>query len=325
MCTIVTRLKKTRRTFLNKVEEKRKYSSKYLVEGTVTGRKKMLYVLAGYKPYLWNDVFGRICAFQPEDMEVCIISSGKYCEQLSSICKRNNWVYVSTKLNNICVASNIAIRLFPKAEYIFKLDEDIYLPENYFEEMIKAYDYIESHEPCLISYICPQLPLGFYGMHSFLERMNCLDEYEGKFGKHRIGGTAVNPNFRKSGQVDCFIWEKIGNFDACAGSYFADGFSYEACITRSGIAAILFKRTFWEKIGGLKRFRGKGLGSEGDEGQITSFCALSFMPFFCVNNILVGHFAFGGAETEVLKLRQRKPEIFEFHEKDFRRGGEAVE
>lgn len=296
---------------IGKYEEKRKYSTKYQVEGTIKGKRKMLYVLAGYKPYLWNDVFSRIKKFQPNDLEVCIASSGKYSSELSSICKQNNWVYISTTLNHVCVASNIVLREFSKAEYIYKLDEDIYLPEGYFEKLFDAYQEIEKNEPTEIGYICPVLPLGFYGMHDFLIEKNSLDDFEAKFGKHRVGGVFVNPYLRAGNGVDEYIWNLIGNFDDCARDYSRKPFSYHACYSRSGIAAILFKRDFWNRLGGLKRGRGIGVGNYGDEGQITSFCALNFQVCYCVENILVGHFAFGGSEENVLKYKEQRPDIFE--------------
>jgi hypothetical protein len=314
MSNIFDLMKLERRKFLKSLEEKKKYNSKYKVEGGIQGKDKMLFVLSGYKPYLWEDVFKRIKAYQRDDMEVCIASSGKYCNELSKMCSENKWVYVSTELNNICVVTNIVMRLFDKAQYIFKLDEDIYIPKGYFDNMIDAYDYIEKHEDCRIGYICPILPLGFYGMHEFLKKENCLSEYEEKFGRHRIGGTIINPIFRQKGGVDGFIWEKIGVFDECAARYSANGFSYEACFARSGIAAILYKRDFWERLGGLKHYRGKGIGNDGDEGQITTFCALNFQLTFCVKNILVGHFSFGGSEREVLALKEARPEFFSFHD-----------
>lgn len=212
---MIAALKKARRTFLYKQEDRRNHHTKYKVEGTIRGKKEMIFVLSGYKPYLWDDIFSRIKKNQPVTAEVCIVSSGKYVEELSQMCKENDWVYVSTELNNICVATNIVMRLFDKAEYIHKLDEDIYIPDGYFNDMKNAYEIIEKKEPCEIGYICPVLPLGFYGMHNFLVKFNVLEEYENKFGKHRLGGTVVNPIFRKGCGVDAFIWEKIGNFDDC--------------------------------------------------------------------------------------------------------------
>lgn len=295
---------------------KRNHGTKYRVEGEIRNLPKMLFVLSGYKKELWDDVFTRIKRNQPSDMEICIGSSGKYCQELSDLCKKNGWVYISTTLNNVCVATNVIIREFPKAEYIYKLDEDIYVPDGYFDDMYEAYKRIEERENAYkIGYICPLLPLGFYGMHQFLEDNNCLDEYEKKFGKHFIGGTEMNPNFRHTNKgLDEFIWSKIGNFDECVEKYKNKPFSYEPCVTRSGIATILFKREFWDRLGSLTRHKGIGVGSDGDEGQITAFCALNFRACFCVKNILVGHFSFGGAEKNVLKYREEHPEVFKMKE-----------
>ena len=305
------KVKKIVKDILCKIEEKRKYSSKYKVEGTIKGKKQMLYVLAGYKEELWDDVFGRIKKFQPQDLEVCVASSGKYCEKLSNICKKNDWVYLSTSLNHVCVLSNIVMRLYADAEYIYKLDEDIYIPENYFESLLNAYKEIEEKEATEIGYVCPMLPLGFYGMHDFLFKEGKLNDFEENFGKHRLGGVFVNPYLRAGNGVDEYIWKLIGVFDDKAKEYSAKEFTYEPCVTRSGIAAILFKRDFWDRLGGLKRSRGIGVGDYGDEGQITSFCALKFQICYCVHNLLVGHFAFGGSEENVLKLKEEHPEFFE--------------
>lgn len=308
---LVDFLKQTKRNYLKKKEYKKNYGSKYVIEGEVKNKSQMLFVLAGYKQELWDDVFGRFKAFETPDLEICIASSGKYSPELSAICKKNDWVYVSTTLNNVCVITNIILEIFNKAEYIFKLDEDIYIPKDYFKNMKIAYDIIEKENPdYAISYVCPVLPLGFYGMHDFLLKKKCLPEYEAKFGKHLRGGTPLNPAFRKKCGVDEFIWEKIGNFDECAAEYAKDPFSYEIAPLRTGIATILFKRKFWNEFGGLQRYKGIGIGNNGDEGQITSYCALNFRASFCVKNILVGHFSFGGSEPQVLQLRKNKPEIF---------------
>lgn len=319
MSTLKEKIKFIKRKINEHMVEKNKYKTKYKVEGTIKNKEKMLYVLSGYKQFLWKDVFERIKEFQTKDMEVCIVSSGKYCTELSEICRQNDWIYISTELNNVCVASNIVIREFPKAIYIYKLDEDIYIPKDYFKDMFEAYKIIEKESQGEIGYICPVLPLGFYGMHEFLIENNCLNEYEIKFGKHYLGGSILNPVFREGKGVDEFIWEKIGIFDECARKYKEKGFKYEACISRTGIAAILFKRDLWNKMGGLKKPQGLGIGDQGDEGQITSFCALNFELIYCVKNILVGHFSFGGSETNVLKFKEKYPEYFSLNYKKERK------
>ena len=38
------------------------------------GYEKLCIILAGYKPTLWEDVFGRLAAFIPDDIDVCIMT-----------------------------------------------------------------------------------------------------------------------------------------------------------------------------------------------------------------------------------------------------------
>lgn len=311
----VEKLKEFKRSIIKRQKFFWRHGSRYRLEGEIQNKEILLFVLAGYKEYLWDDVFSRIKQSQLPNMEVCIGSSGKYSEELSKMCKKNNWCYLSTSLNNMCVLTNIILRDFSKASFYFKLDEDIYIPKDYFKKMIDAYSNIESIETkYVIGYLCPNLPLGFYSLYDYLVEKNCLDDFESRFGKLRIGGSLVNPFFRNNMGIDTYIWNKIGIFDDEAQRYFEKGFSYSICPTRTGIAAILFRRSFWDRIECLKRPRGVGWGEEGDESQIASFCARNYLANFRVDNIIVGHFAFGGAEQNVLKLKQEHPDFFKMRD-----------
>lgn len=52
MFAIIEKAKEMRRTLIRNHTEKMKFSSKYKVEGTIQNKKKMCYILSGYKPYL---------------------------------------------------------------------------------------------------------------------------------------------------------------------------------------------------------------------------------------------------------------------------------
>lgn len=311
--TFISALKKIKRRAVAYEKERWRYGSKYVIEGEKANKKYLLYVLAGYKEYLWGDVFSRIKDFQIDDLEVCIASSGKYCNELSRICKENGWIYVSTKLNNMCVLTNIILREFNRAEYYFKLDEDIYIPENYFTDMINGYEQIEKKETNYkIGYVCPLLPLGSYSMREYLIEKNEIIDFEKKFGHLYFGGPQVNSSFRENKGIDQFVWNVIKVFDNEAMRIRNKGFSYTLCPIRTGIAAIMFKREFWDQIGSLKRPKGVGWGEQGDEAQLTAFCACNYLVNFRVDNVMVGHFAFGGAEPSVLKLKEQHPEYFTY-------------
>lgn len=45
----------------------------------------LVLILAGYKPFLWNDVFEHIKRFTLSEADICIVSSGKYYERLVDI------------------------------------------------------------------------------------------------------------------------------------------------------------------------------------------------------------------------------------------------
>lgn len=73
-------------------------NSKYIFENRSTHQRKLLYVLAGYKEWIWEDTLSRLKTFLPLDIDVCITSSGVYSEKLSEICDHNSWSYFSTEL-----------------------------------------------------------------------------------------------------------------------------------------------------------------------------------------------------------------------------------
>ena len=70
-------------------------------------------ILAGYKEVVWEDVFGRIKKYIPEDVDFCIVTSGMINDKLRKLAKKNNWSYLSTQRNCVTLAQNIAISLFP--------------------------------------------------------------------------------------------------------------------------------------------------------------------------------------------------------------------
>ena len=113
--------------YRNKVEQVR--SSDYRFINRSTGQNKLCIILAGYKESLWEDVFSRIKLAAPADLDICIMTSGLENEALKQIAEQYNWSYLSTKVNHLSLIQNLAIELHPDAQWIFKLDEDMFLPK----------------------------------------------------------------------------------------------------------------------------------------------------------------------------------------------------
>ena len=143
---------------------------------------RLCIVLAGYKEYLYPVVLSRIAQYAPDDMDVCICSSGLFSDELSRLCKEHDWSYLSTKRNNISMIQNIAIRLHPHAEYIYKLDEDIFVTKDYFNRLHNAYLHA-----CQSQYfpgvLAPLIPINGYGHMRILEKLGLLSVFENMFEK----------------------------------------------------------------------------------------------------------------------------------------------
>lgn len=142
-----------------KRERKKNLTKKYQFENRMKNKDKVCFILAGYKEFLWDIVFKRIKFFLQEDVEVCILSSGKYSQKLSDIAKQNDWSYLSTKRNNVSLIQNVAINLYTKAEYIYKLDEDIFITKGYFETMMKTLQDCEKNGEYRVGFVAPTIPI----------------------------------------------------------------------------------------------------------------------------------------------------------------------
>ena len=107
------------------------------------GFDRLAIIVAGYKEYLWHLTLKRIARFKPDDIDVCVVSPGLFSERLNKICEENGWSYLNTKANKLARAQNIAIFQHPKAQWIYKFDEDIFISKNYFEVMLNGYQAIQ--------------------------------------------------------------------------------------------------------------------------------------------------------------------------------------
>jgi len=261
---------------------------------------KLCVIIAGYKPFLYDVIFKRIVTFIPKDIDVCIVSSGKYDEKLSKIAEKNDWSYISTKRNCVTLAQNIVINKFPKAELIYKLDEDIFVTENYFETLLNTYKECEQNGEYNVGFVAPIIPINGYGNMKILERFNMVEYYTEKFEKP-LYAAGRDRKIETDPEVAKFMWGE-GKFlpmiDEMNKIMNRDTFSYNACPIRFSIGAILFSRELWEEMKFFKVKKGSCMGL--DEVQICSFCVINSKAMIVSNNSVVGHLSFG-TQNETMK------------------------
>lgn len=164
-------------------ERKKNLSGKFIFTNRSTASDKLCIVLAGYKNFLIPTVMVRLKKFAPNDIDICIITSGKWSEEINLLCKENNWSYLSTKRNNVSLAQNIAINLHKSAKYIFKLDEDIFITKNYFSKLLTAYQMSKDTTYYNCGVMAPTIPINGFGHVRILEHFNLVNFYHKTFGQ----------------------------------------------------------------------------------------------------------------------------------------------
>lgn len=286
------------------IRDNKRYHNKFDYHGTFFNRKKgkeyLCIILAGYKEFLYPTFFDRIEKFSEKNIDICVVSSGIYSESLKKICEKNDWSYLSTKENNVALVQNVAIQLHPDAKYIFKIDEDIFITENFFSKMIKAYNHARKgdYEPGIVA---PLIPINGYGNVRILEILGLKEVFEMKFEKpkHMAG---VHRMVESNPDVAKFFWGEGGyvpKIDELNKIVSNRELEERPCAIKFSIGAILFSRDLWIAMGYFDVNRsGNAMGI--DERQITEFCFSSSRAIMVSENIVVGHLSFG-TQNEIMR------------------------
>lgn len=258
-----------------------------------SNKDKVLFILAGYKEFLWNDVFERVEKFLPDDIEVCILSSGVYCDVLEKRACSNGWSYLSTNINSVTLIQNLAYSIYKDYSWIYKMDEDIFLTQGAIEGLFSAYNEVKDVKPYHIGVIAPLIPLNEYSCRYILHKYGCLEDFEHRFGKLYFGGDGRIINTK---EIAPYMWGKYGNIPNI--DYMMkdciDDKEITTCATRYNIGFILFHRTLWEQMHGFFVSGGTDMGA--DEEELCAYCINMSQPIMVTHNVVVGHFSFGPQE-----------------------------
>ncbi len=264
-----------------------------------------------YKPFVWDDVLERIKCFAPSDADICITSSGKYDEKLVQAAADNHWSYLSTKRNCLPLALNMAIILHPKAEFIYKIDEDIFITKHIFDGLMNTYERVKDDGIYEAGIVCPLIPVNVYGHTRILDKLGVRDVYEAQFG--RTGLLPFhNLDVWRNPEAAKFFWGEGGtvpHIDDMAERFYAADPEYRACPIRFSVGCMLFRRETWDNI---DRFRvpllGAGMG--GEEAQLCCLAMLDSLAVIVSENVIAGHLSFGPQNKEMEKYYLQHRENF---------------
>lgn len=286
------------------------FAHRYNFENRSNNKSTVCMILAGYKEFTWDIVFDRINEFSEEDMDICIVSSGLYSEKLSSIAKKNGWSYISTKRNCVTMAQNMVVKLFPNANYIFKLDEDIFVTKNFFKTLKKTFKEVQEQGRYNVGFVAPILPINGYCHAVLLEKLDLIDYYEQHFEKvkYAAGGDRMIEN---NSDVARFMWgenDKVPHIDDLDKFLNDSEFSYSASTVRFSIGAILYTRQLWQDMHYFKVGVTAGMGV--DEVQICEYCISNSKAMVVAENTCAGHLSFGPQNDDMKEYFKQHSDKF---------------
>ena len=274
------------------------------------------FILAGYKQFTWEIVFKRIKKFCPASIDVCIVSSGVYSEELKHYAEKYGWSYISMKRNCVTLALNSAINCFPSAKNIFKIDEDIFITEGFFEELPKVFE--EASKEYFPAFSAPLIPINGYGYRRILERLNLIEVYTEKFEYPKISA-GIHMQMENNPDVAKFFWgednivPQIDTLNKIIRSEISDKRRmYCVCPIRFSIGAIYFQRKLLEQYGWFPVRKDNGMGK--DEEYICNLATIHSNAIIVSERQVVGHLSFGKQNKPMQDYFLENKEKFEIKE-----------
>lgn len=277
---------------------------RYHFQNRQKGQKKLCMILAGYKPDLWDSVFQRISRFLPEDIDVCVMTSGVERPKLMRLCEERGWSYLATRRNKLTRIQNLAIYLHPEAEYIYKLDEDMFITAGFFEGLYETYQRARRELSYEIAFAAPLIPVNGYGYVRILERCGLGEDWAQQFGSAvYTDGIHHHRAILEQAGAARYMWGEtqplLRDIDRLAQSLSQAAVPYTICPIRFSIGAILFSRAAWLDWGLFPVDWTVGMGL--DEACIAHYCMFHGKAAIVSEITLAGHLAFGPQKDEMLK------------------------
>lgn len=281
-------------------------------------RENLLVVLAGYKEFVWDSVFQRLKAFVPENVDVCVVTSGLVNADLRQMCEACGWSYMSTTKNHVSLAVNLVISNHPKAKYVYKMDEDIFLTEGVFHVLKETYRRVQKESRYEVGFVTPLIPVNGYGYVRLLEIFGTAELWEERFGelKYTIA-LQHHRTIQRDPEAARFMWgeknEAMSSLDEMQERLCKKEFQYSICPIRYSIGFILFHRDNWVRMGSFPVVA-RNLGI--DEEALCKFCMMESRAMVVAENAVVGHLAYNPQNKEMKQYYDSHKEKFQLPIKD---------
>jgi hypothetical protein len=286
----------------------RKYRNFYGKHRFVNRRKsskKLLLIVAGFKKELWPFTLARIAKFVPASLDVCLVIPGVVVPELEEVAERHSWSLMVTHANKLALAQNLAIKNHPSAEWIYKLDEDIFIGENYFSGLDECWDQVERENRFDVGILAPLLNVNGYSSRVLLDQLGRTEVFEERFGSAKQ--SCMKTPFWNNPLAAESLWELCNPFDEQTERIFRGKHEYSACPFRFSIGAFMMQRSFWDSMQGFTVARAAELGAE--EEDLCATCNAQSRVIIVCHYVLAGHLSFGPQNQHMLQILPSRDDL----------------
>lgn len=316
---VMSIFKKTYRFVKNMSDEadKKYYESEYkkcIFDDRKKDSENLLLIVAGYQEYLWEIIFNRILKYIPDDFDVCVCVPGavgeKRIDNLRDLTAKNGWSFVQTHANRLALTQNVAIHFHAKANWIYKLDEDIFIGSDYFNLLKEVYIDVMKKSPFVPGLVFPVINLNGHTSEYFINHV--LDENsKSKIHEHlnvdvfKRNSTGI---FWSDEYVGRLIWELSPCIDECVEMLKNNPEKYTIAPFGVSIGAFLMTRDFYDEIG---KFKLAGEGELGvEERDVWAKSSSLSRPMIIATRVFAGHFGYYTQKAHVKELFDDNRELF---------------
>jgi hypothetical protein len=276
------------------------------------GRRTLLIVLAGHKSGLWPQVLPRIAAHTDTGaVDVCVVCSGlaPAAEEARRLAAEHGWSFLQAEEDLLAHAQNLAVQHFPGAEFIAKLDEDMFPTAGWLEELHEVYARARADGRYRIGFVAPVIPVNGFGYRLFLDLTGRLGEYSATFPQYPPISAGLDVGAQNSPEVAEWLWRQTNPLDERAGELARFHGEYSVCPHRFSIGAFLMHRDTFDEFRGFAVAPVPGmLGYE--EAKLCGWLMERSHVILVAHASLVGHFAFGPQWAHMQSVLEREPALF---------------
>jgi hypothetical protein len=295
----------------SRVRGRLRLTDRYRFEDRGTPGSHLVCVLAGEKPELWPHVLPRILA-ATSGCHVCLVTPGLINQSLREYCQANTWSYLSTATADRSLAQNVCFRLYPGADVIVKIEEDVFIDPTTVWGLIERLSTLCKDGALEPGFVAPLVPLEPFACRYALTQLGLLEAFEIRFGPLTLSGN--KGPLRSDLEAVRWVWQNTAPLSLTAKWFAVHGEKAMCAPVRYSPGIAAFHRSFWCDIGYFPVSRGRlmvGRDTHGnDDAHMCGEAVRRSRPIVIAADILVGRFSYHHQYHDLKSLLGTQPGWF---------------